>query len=98
MEPVRIVIPSRTQAGEHRADAAAARRVGLPFEHTGRIQSLRDHLAAIGAELAPTPPAGSPVVRPDDAEQSPLRTKAPELPAQVSRARRMQRDHPGLSR
>jgi N12 class adenine-specific DNA methylase len=45
-------------AEEARRDSAkAASRVGLPFEHTGRLQSLRERLAVIDAELAPKDPA-----------------------------------------
>jgi hypothetical protein len=45
-------------AEEARRDGAkAASRVGLPFEHTGRLQSLRERLAVIDAELAPKDPA-----------------------------------------
>lgn len=51
-------------AGEATAEAArAAARVGLAFEHTGRLQSLRHHLAGIDAQLTP-PEAGAEVGAP----------------------------------
>lgn len=37
--------------------AKAANRIGQPFEHTGRIRTLRARLAVIDAELAPVEPA-----------------------------------------
>ena len=63
---------------------------GCPLSTPGASSPCATTWLLLAPSWLPTPPAGSPVVRPDDAEQSPLRTKAPELPAQVSWARRMQ--------
>lgn len=47
-----------SRAGEARHEAAkAAGRIGQPFEHAGRIASLRARLNVIDAELAPAEPS-----------------------------------------
>lgn len=58
-------LPERAAREDERAALArseatkAAGRIGQPFEHTGRIESLRQRLAAIDGELTPADPAAA---------------------------------------
>ena len=78
LENLAAELPERADREDERAVQArseatkAAGRIGQPFEHTGRIESLRQRLAAIDEELIPADPA----VAPDPAD--PATAIAPE--------------------
>jgi len=66
-----------TKAQDLRAEAAkAAGRIGQPFEHSGRITSLRARLTAIDLELAPPEPE-PPATQP---EPEPVAARGPSGP------------------
>ncbi len=65
---------AETDAQDARVEAArAAARIGAPFEHAGRLETLRARLAAIDAELAPPddPSPGQPTHQPSTVGSTP---------------------------